>query len=488
MAKTQTAKQAFAEAWKGLEVQQVTKLPRTRLTPSDFAVMKQTYIEEYGYTIKIPQFEDIIHLKPTLMMTDQEIKDRKRQQLQQILASPTPEWSRPYTTLMTWIDNIQDHTSLLYPTFKILLRWSPRIFLRAVPYLGWVMLATDLLSYANDFMRAPWKGLRAKRAHCEKNKGDPFSKNAQLERQTRIKKYNASFGDLIQVAQTTDQWTGFGLSLGAVMGFAIDAASGLIRYISGEKVSISPDLPKANVYELMAAKALVAAGGINTAGQVFSEETHFWSMVAFASAVNVLGPYIQETDFLEEIEFPQALLMEVPRSTSNETLTTITDAGLDPEAGRVLPHFLEKQIPMTDWQDWQADQGRKNLLDFYSRHSRDSYGFLASHLMDDAITSIVELFEPDGQLIEEDTPASRVLFSMLKAPLRPTGDITRGQSVAFGNWIDQFTDLYGHTPTLKDIKHKLDAMGVSWTNTFPTTLDDKDKHLWPEPFDDTEFD
>jgi len=487
MAKPPTAKQASREAWNALGIVIPPKVPRQRLIVKDFNDLKEKYVAEYGYTIKIPQFDDIFHLTPTLLQTDKEIKARKRQQLQQILASPTPEWTQPYTTLMTWIDNIQDHSSLLFPTFKMLLRWSPKIFLRAVPVMGWILLGFDILQWTNQYMRAPWKGMRAKRAHCEKVKGDPFSKNAQKERAYRIKTYNPGFSDIIQVAQTTDQWTGFGISLGAVMGFAFDSISGLARYALGQKVSISPDLPKVNLYELTAAKTLKAAAGINSAGQVFSEELHFWSMISFASAVQILGGYVDEADFLDDIETPQDLLIEAPQETQQSTIEVIREAGLDPEKGRLLPHFLVPSVPLSEWQPWQNEQTQKNILAYYFRHSHDQYGFVASHVITDAIDTLVDLFEPNTPTIEEDTPAQRVVFTMLKAPLRPDQEITKDQSSHFGHWIDDFTEINGHTPTIKDIKHKLDAMQIAWTTSFPTTMEDRDKHLWPDPFDDSEF-
>ena len=121
------------------------------------------------------------------------------------------------------------------------------------------MFGYDLLNIANAIGRAPLTAMKSKREVCKYVKKNPFSKISRLERMDRVKNYKPGIADLIQVAQVTDQFTGFGLSLGGIMGAITDSVFGAYRYLNGEPVKWSFDPPEIGNLQMMGARGLQAA-------------------------------------------------------------------------------------------------------------------------------------------------------------------------------------------------------------------------------------
>lgn len=482
-----TASRNWFNAWQAMKIDPARNQPRQRFTDSDFDALKTQYTAKYGYEVSLPDFSDIVHLKPTFTQTAQEIKAKKQQNLQRILASPMPEWSRPYTTVMTWIDNIQDHASLIYPMYRMLLRWSPKIFARMLPGMGWMLLGFDILSFLTTLGRAPFAPLRAKRATCQLIKSNPFTKKAQMDRVGRIKAWNPGFSDLLQVLQVTDQWTGFGLSLGAAMGYAMDAISGGLRLLSGQQVSFNYNLPPRNIAELKSSQALKAAAAINSAGQLFDEETHFWSLMTQAAATKVLTPYVEQTDFSGSISNPLDILAPAPIATDPVTIEVIREAGLDLDQGVGFPHNGDKETPLKDLVEWHNAKASDSTRDFLFRHEKDNYGFVAARVQNDSVLDLATAMEPEANLFEEDTPITRVMFAMIKAPILPAIDPTKEQGQRFEKWVNDYEELNASTPTLKEIRQELERLGIPYKTQYPDQVDPAASNLYDSPFSDADF-
>ena len=250
-----------------------------KYTKRDFDDLKTDYNNQYGYTIRVPQWDDIVHLTPTLLKDPAIIKAEKKEALTRILESPAPDWARKYSSAMTWIDDVQDTMSIVYPLLSMLGRVAPKVFGKLIPVIGWIGVGYDLLNLANAVGRAPLTLMKSKRETCKLKRRNPFSKTSRLENVGKIRNYKPGISDLIQVAQTLDQFTGFGLSLGAVMGAITDSIFGAYRYLNGEPVKWSFDPPEVNTLNMLGAKGLKASAAINSQGQVFSELTHFWTYI-----------------------------------------------------------------------------------------------------------------------------------------------------------------------------------------------------------------
>lgn len=476
-----TFSQTWSTNWRGLEAKFPEKRIRQRFDKASFDALKQAYVEKYGYSISIPQWDDIVHLKPTELMTPQEIRDRKLLGLQRILASPAPEWGRNYASAMTWIDNIQDTSSVIYPFFRTLVKWNPGIFGRLLPVAGWGLLFYDFLQLANMVGRMPMAPLKSKRAMCEGIRNNPFTKQAQWKRMDRIAKWNPGWADILQVLQVTDQFTGVGLSLGSIVGFAQDLFYGAYRKVTGQKVQFRSDWPKLNLHELNAAAAAQAAAFINSSGQVFSDEQHFWTLATWAASISILTPLVDQYDLAGIVDDPLTAMIDAPTPTDPITIEVIKSQGLSLEDGVGWPMSGEKRTSLKDLTDYITPKSVDVVRDYVFRHRKDAYGFMAAHLMDQAQQDLLDALEPGAEYIEDDTPAMRVYFEMLKYPIIPTGDIKPKQAEALEQWINDFTETYEHIPRIREVTQKMADLGMSWKESYPQTVDPSVAPYLPPP-------
>ena len=487
---SKTFNQAWGDAYSRLKVPRGdrSQFEFKRYEKSDFDALKQAYTEKYGYTIKIPSFDDIIHLKPTLMKTVQEIKAEKKEGLMNVLASPSFKWQRTYSTIMTYLDDIQDAGSIIFPAFQMLWRTAPKVFGKVLPFMGWALLGFDLLNFAIGVGRAPMTPMRSKRLVCEVIKTNPFSKKAQWERKDRIKFHKPGFADALQVLQTTDNITGVGISLGSIMGFGMDLVAGGYRYLNGERVRIGFEVPQANLWELNAAKAMKATGIIGSAGQTFSELQHFWTYAIGLISPLIYGAYANSCDFLETIETPMDAVIPAPIPTDPLTLEVIKEAGLNVNDGVGWPFTGEKEISLNELSDHIALNSRDVFRDYIFRHEKDWYGFAVAYLWDIALPFIMEGIDPTGTENYEDTPMSKILYRMAKYPLLPLPGTTKEQWAAFESWVNDYHEFYGRAPGIQEIQYKFDNLGIPYKESYPTTLDAEGEKIWPIGFTGAEFD
>ena len=477
----------FAEAMGKMGWQKPIKRIRTQYSPTSFQNLKDEYNSKYGYSIVVPQAEDVFKWKPTLMKTKDEIKAEKMHNLTRILASPAPEWGRKYATVMTWIDNIQDTASVVYPTLIVIGRILPKLFVKALPIMGWMLLAYDLLQTANNIGRAPFSPMRSKRATCNMVTGNPFSKTSQGQRTTRIRNWKTGWSDAIQAAQVTYDWTGVGLCLGGIMGHITDLFYGAYRKLNGEQVHFRTELPTLNQHELKSLQGMAAAHYIGTAGQVFDDDIHFLSMLTFACGVNIISPIIEYYDLIDAVEDPLSAILEAPAPTDPVTIQVIREMGLNVNDGVGFPFNGEKKMLASEWTDYATAKNQETFRDYMFRHAYDQRGFMASQMIGNAVEDLVGACEPSMEIENKDTPMIAVTMSMLKAPLLPGENITTEQWADFEAWVNGYDAYYGKTPSIKEVKQKFDMLKIPYRTAYPTTMDPAIKNLWPDPFSDSEY-
>lgn len=478
---------AYSDAWAALDMKIPQRGARQKYETKDFDQLKSDYTAENGYVITIPGFSDVIKLKPTLMKTPQEIKAEKKRSLERILASPSTDWMRKYGSVMTTIDNIQDTGSIIFPAIRMLARWSPKILARMIPYAGWGLLAFDILQLANMLGRAPFSPMKAKRAACENFRNNPFTKKSQYSRIQRIKNWNPTIADLLQVFQTTADVTGVGLSLGPIVGFATDLAAGAYRTVTGDRVRFSTEAPTLNFHESASAKAMRNAAILNSKGDVFTEEMHLFSYMMFSAGTYFMAPVVEAYDLGGTMENPQEAMIPAPVPTDPITLEVIREAGLDPTAGIGWPMNGEKEISLLDLSNYIIENGRDVFRDFCFRNSHNMQGFFAARLMDDSANNLIDALEPAADYIEEDTPVARLFFTMIKTPILPDPLPTKDQWRRVETWVIDYVDSFERMPPLREIRQKFDALGIKYKTGFPATMDPAAKEFFPDPFSDAEF-
>lgn len=144
-----------------------------------------------------------------------------------------------------------------------------RLAARFVPVLGWVILASDLLNLLSfaAMMATPVYALLCggpqaalaagvpgalfkqslKRETWRAHNLNPFSRTARASRALRAAGRLPTLSNLVEVAQTTDQVFGIGLSLGGLVGLLNGATFGLYEWSQGRSVSFTgpPEVARA---------------------------------------------------------------------------------------------------------------------------------------------------------------------------------------------------------------------------------------------------
>jgi len=479
----------YSSAWRQLRLSDRKRPDEVfpTFTKEDFDTLKSKYQEEHGYYIRIPKLEDMIHWKPQLLKSLEEVKAEKRQGLMNILASPAPEWARMYSTIMTWMDNIQDAGSVVYPGFSMLLRWAPKVFGKVLPIMGWIMLGTDLLNMAIAVGRLPMTGMGGKRLICDYFRQNPFTKKAQWLRKERIKNYKPGVADLIQVAQTTDNITGVGLSLGPLMGFIQDAIFGGYRYLTGERVRVGFDVPDMWEHEAGGRKGLQAMGLISSSGQVFSDEIHLFSYIVGATSARLYTPWAHQVDIVSAVENPMDIMIPASYPTNQTTIDVIREEGLDVESGIGWPYNEGKEISVNDLWDALMPTTRDTFRDYSIRHSKDWFGYVPANMLDQVLPSIGWAFDPTGEIEYDDTPEMKTLFRMIKGELLPTKLPSERAGLEFMDWLKrQFFDI-GKTPGLMAIKEAFERFEIPYRESFPTERLPEADEYWPKDLDINQY-
>jgi len=438
-----------------------------RFTKQDYDALKTDYVNQFGYTVRVPQWDDVVHLVPNALKSTAEIKAEKKENLVRLLESPHPTWFQKYSTVMTWIDDIQDTSSVLFPLVRMIHKAAPKVMSKLMPFFGWLLLGYDVLQVANQFGRGAWRPMKGKRTWCRFWKQNPFGLAARVERVDRIKAWKPGLADFIQAAQVSDQFFGVGLSLGPIMGFVMDLPFAAYRYLSGDPVKFTFDPPDVGTLELMGARGLKAAGAISSQGQVFTEMTHFWTYITAGWSTMALAGFFRENTLSDMVENPMDVLIPAPRPTDPLTIAVIEEQGLKVEDGIGWPFNGKNLISMGDYIDATVEPCRANSLEFLLRHSKDWYGLAAAYALDYITPHVVLSIEPQAEWHVDDTDVMKLFWTMIKAPLLPTKPLTKTQGEAILKWLEDYKALYGEKPGLMAIQEKFDLLGIPYQTTYP---------------------
>jgi hypothetical protein len=413
------------------------------------AVRKNPERPESRY-INVPGWNDVIQIGPRDRVTPEEralhyraLREgrpsplpaerlaqlgRERARLESMRNSATPEYIKALGQIATAIDNVQDLlTSLVVagrlvlnpiarlaslaagPETGLLLRagiMGGRLAARAVPGLGWILLASDLLNLLNliggfafpifgaicdgprGALAAGIPGLLLKRGLKKKLTGvanlNPFSRAARIDRAARASRIAPSVFNILEVAQTTRDLFGFGLSYGGIWGLVNDAAFGVERATRGEPVSVSTPTGRdlvGNSYRDVtqtwglqrlrdsqaAAQLLATSPALGRENPLFTTEEHIEHLVALLPALELLRPLIEHPATPRLMEQAMHVQWRPPLYSAWDTVRSLQRAGEIPEGpvhwalpgapaailGRELVESTHADIGRA-WESWMA--------------------------------------------------------------------------------------------------------------------------------------
>lgn len=173
-----------------------------------------------GFTVTLPGLDDTYHLIPETSRPQAERNQRAAQRAERIQASPTPEIVRGVQDVLTRIDDLQDGLV----TLSLITRFAAGRNPIYAPVAKVMATGADVLNIGRFSQNAGLFGGQHKGSLYRALAASPRTYSSRLRSTLRTGRINPTWGEALQVLQTTDQLFGVGLSLGAVMGAATDLA------------------------------------------------------------------------------------------------------------------------------------------------------------------------------------------------------------------------------------------------------------------------
>lgn len=326
------------------------KLPR--FTTEEFDKKKADYVAKYGYTIQIPGFSDILKLGIYPDPSAQEVKwykdknklqlgDRRYEEIRNIMArkkrrflammgSPQPRWMHNIGSALTFLDDTQDALGTLSMVTRLGAHALPSTLGKILMGpAGWALMAADVLNIGIAVSRLPYRPISMKSDFKKIVKDNPFTERGKVSRASKLRKLRPGKGEIIEALQTTNGIFGIGLCLGPIVGLAQDLIFGLARVAAGKRVGVRYDPPGMYKHELAAAFQFKASCQLWSGGQEMSDDDHLEVSLAMDMATQVLYPYLQTWNPLDEIEGIENLELEAPHPTSPSTLLLFEEEGID---------------------------------------------------------------------------------------------------------------------------------------------------------------
>ncbi len=199
------------------------------------------------YEVILPGWQDIIRVQPTASLTPAEAAIERQRRAARLNRSPTPEVLTNLSKIGQAVDDVQDAAVTLSLAGRILTKLSGKL----IPGVGAISTVADVLNVVNIFYpkaagqavvgaatRAGGKlsGRKKYLASKEVKRALGLAPDAslstylrRLEETVKSGKVNVGLGELLQVGQTAEALTGYGIALGPIFGGIQDTVAGFWR-------------------------------------------------------------------------------------------------------------------------------------------------------------------------------------------------------------------------------------------------------------------
>jgi hypothetical protein len=398
------------------------------------------------YTISIPQWDDIIKIRPDYTLSEAELKKKKRERYIRIKQSPSPPAQQKLTQILTYIDDTEDILSTALWLGRFAIR---RIAPRFIPVVGWALLATDVMTLAQKMFSILPAGRAAKRGLGEVLDGNSYTKRSRIRSVERFMRRKAGIGVFLEAAQAMETITGFGLSLGGIMGVLTDSVWGAIRSFQGAKVKIRKGrtgslVEKALMYNFVGA-------GMAFLPEVLSKEENTRIILASEMAVDEIVANIDPGLDLFRQEMAESQVM--PQMVPWDPLTRemLQEDGIDPDRDET-PMYAEEDevITIGEFGDrgWDATPS-------YLNYMKESYGetlegtFTSMSTIDRTTKVMSWISQETNPFINVPTWDEKVLHASVERGIFPP---TNASPKQFSAWVTATGDIAfarGHTTAWK---------------------------------------
>jgi hypothetical protein len=346
-----------------------------------------------------------------------------------------------------------------------------RLVGRFIPVLGWIILASDLLNLLSflAMMATPTYALLCagpsqavaagvpaalfksalKRETWRAHNLNPFSRQAVARRALRTAGRLPTVSNLLEVAQTTDQLFGIGISLGGLVGLLNNLSFGLFEFSQGRTVRFEgqPEIARASpgvtrpfvdadpaVARMLqqAATIAVTAPQLQAVQDVFTEDEHLLVALAHLEALALLRWASEPEQLARAVSHAAAATWAPPLSVAADTVAWAQATGRDLDAGRrwAMPG-APRVVTGAAYVEHFSAQIPGALADFLAPRRNAPIAALYGAVVDETWQAAWLLAENDPDLFRmELTPDARLISSfteegLILAPGNTEGPVWR---------------------------------------------------------------
>ncbi len=464
------------------------KMPR--FTNEQFKIQKAKYIAEHGYTIHIPGFTDIfkwdttpdptkeenalfkagneLTLGPVRFQEIKEIKAKKLEMFQRMLASPSPDIVQNAASILTALDDINDALGTFAVIARIVARRLPRAASKFIlPVAGWALLAADIAGLALELSSLPFKSRRIQHALNDTVKGHPLSKKAKVRRLNKLKRIRLTKGEIIEALQTTENMFGIGISLGPIVGLIYDIPAGIVRHLRGEKVSLSVPFDVPPIFEFVAGNVLRSVSQLFTGLPPELDSELPKAMAAVELSTRVIRTNLNGHSPIDVIDNIDGAM--IPARIPEHPLTRdIVENELgSPTANTGWVHNGRPYTEVVDIFNEDKDRIMENVTKWRERNSMDTAAMVGAQNQVEAGLNIVAALEGDEALHLEYDPFSSSMLKLMNQGYRLPPDVTTDQLVCYINQLDGYHRTYGEVPYREALTISKDICGFAMATAVP---------------------
>jgi len=443
--------------------------------------------------VTIPEWDDIVHIKPRYKYTKAEQAEfdkkpvhrnwdiisedgmdefrRRCRVAKQIYSSPQPEIVKKVGSIMTMIDDFEDGLTTAAVAGRILCKVAPRMLGRFIPVVGWGFLAADALSIFNLFRKIPFSKRGAKKRVYDVASSNPKSRTmkAKAASQARgahhgktfakmaaklpiLKKFAPlipSMGEMIEIAQTTDNLFGVGLCLGPIVGMVLDGAFGFQDRLSSFQRRTAAAFNQ-NGYTKPLIYNPILAGCADAIG-----DEPFERMVASEELIiqNITKPFEyykwgEYEEGLNEVPIP------VPIPKDPVTVAAIETLGIDAYKFTGFPYVDDpKELYPCELHYRTWEKTTKHFQDYCTRKTHDYTGYVIGSTGGKICEHMLKFYE--GRTWEPEittTDEYRLLQVCLESGALPPEEATIEDMEPYWAEMISYNDINGRLPRGEDLK------------------------------------
>jgi len=442
------------------------------MTTKEFIALKKAYIRKHGYTLHIPTFSDIIHLSMVATPTiDEELRWRRKQfdtfspkRLEEIrhikevrrkrflnmLASPTPAEAMNISSIIAAIDDAEDALTTAavigWTIVRIFPAYATNMFAGA---LKGIFAAANLLNVLQSFIPAIGPIRARKRDLHQLAQAHPFTTKGRAKLAERVAKFKPGVGAAMEIAQTTDQMFGIGISLGPIFGFMTDLIYGIGYAIAGEPVHI--DWPELDLQEwedpIQHCPEALACYNMYEHDHEPSLETEM--NIAASAATAYLGDMTKDWPIDQALEQCHNVKRRAPLPKRPITLEIFEEEHFPWQEYVGWPGLNKEWATIEEIQEHTQNQASMQARNYIIRHPNQIAAAQASFEISYAAAGMYHALEPETDLPKDYTLGYIMVMRMCDAGIVVNPAMTEKELNYAGAFLE-FMDLENKYVHLQD--------------------------------------